>query len=100
MKSDTPKVLHAILGKTVLDHVLDSVSKAGIKDIVLDTGSRTLRKAFEEQVWVRSAALLKKFRPFGFPTIVLPCEMTDDPMKEAIIASAFGLQLTNHPIYS
>ena len=29
---------------------------------------------------------MKKFKPFGFPTIVFPCEMTDNPMKEAMIA--------------
>jgi len=34
-------------------------------------------------------ALTKKFRPLGFPTIVFPCEMTNDPMKEALIASVF-----------
>jgi acetyl-CoA decarbonylase/synthase complex subunit gamma len=32
---------------------------------------------------------MNKFRPLGFPTIVFPCEMTDDPLKEAIIASTF-----------
>ncbi|MDP2931444.1 MAG: acetyl-CoA decarbonylase/synthase complex subunit gamma [Chloroflexota bacterium] len=67
----------------------NKLTAAGIKDMVLDTGSRTLRRAFEDQIWVRSAALAKKFRPLGFPTIVLPCEMTDDPMKEAVIASVF-----------
>ena len=65
------------------------LTEAGVKDIVLDAGSRTLRRAFEDQIFIRSAALVKKFRPLGFPTIVFPCEMTDDPMKEAIIASVF-----------
>jgi len=62
---------------------------AGINDIVLDSGSRTLRQAFEDQVIIRSAALNKKFRPLGFPTIVFPAEMTDNPMKEALVASVF-----------
>ncbi len=65
------------------------LTEAGVKDIVLDSGSKTLRRAFEDQIFIRSAALNKKFRPLGFPTIVLPCEMTDDPMKEAVIASVF-----------
>ncbi len=63
--------------------------EAGVKDIVLDSGSRALRRVFEEQVIIRSAAINKKFHPLGFPTIVFPCEMTDDPMKEAVIASIF-----------
>ncbi len=65
------------------------LTEAGVKDIVLDSGSRTVRQAFEDQVIIRSAALNKKFRPLGFPTIVFPCEMTDDPMKEAVIAAMF-----------
>jgi acetyl-CoA decarbonylase/synthase complex subunit gamma len=40
-------------------------------------------------VIIRTSALVKKFRPLGFPTIVFPCEMTPDPMKEAVIASIF-----------
>jgi len=65
------------------------LAEAGVVDMVIDSGSRTLRRAFEDQVIIRSAALAKKFRPLGFPTIVFPGEMTDDPMKEAVIASIF-----------
>lgn len=66
----------------------DQMTKAGIKDIVIDSGARTVRQAFTDQVQIRKAAL-GKIRPLGFPTIVLPCEMTDNPMKEALIASMF-----------
>jgi acetyl-CoA decarbonylase/synthase, CODH/ACS complex subunit gamma len=66
----------------------DQLGKAGIKDIVIDSGSRGLRQAFTDQIYIRKAAL-GKFRPLGFPTIALPCEMTNDPMKEALIASTF-----------
>jgi len=72
-----------------LAQLTTKLTEAGVKDIVLDPGSRTVRQAFEDQVIIRSAALNKKFRPLGFPTIVLPCEMTSDPMKEAVIASMF-----------
>ena len=72
-----------------LAQLTTKLSESGIKDIVLDSGSRTVNQAFEEQVIIRSAALMNKFRPLGFPTIVFPCEMTDDPMKEAVIASVF-----------
>ncbi|UCG09979.1 MAG: acetyl-CoA decarbonylase/synthase complex subunit gamma [Dehalococcoidia bacterium] len=76
---------------TNLDELIElstKLTEVGVKDIVLDSGARTLRQAFEDQVVIRRAALVKKFRPLGFPTIVLPAEMTDDPMKEAVIASA------------
>ncbi len=72
-----------------LAQLTTELTEAGVKDVVLDPGSRTLRRAFEDQIFIRRAALVKKFRPLGFPTIVFPNEMTDDPMKEAVIASIF-----------
>jgi acetyl-CoA decarbonylase/synthase complex subunit gamma len=72
-----------------LSQLTTKLEGAGVKDLVLDSGSRTLRKAFEDQVFIRRAALLKKFRPLGYPTITFPCEMTDDPMKESLIAATF-----------
>ena len=60
----------------------------GVKNLVLDSGARTVHKAFEDQIVIRNAAL-KKFRALGFPTITFPCEMTTNPMKEALLASMF-----------
>ncbi|UCC90383.1 MAG: acetyl-CoA decarbonylase/synthase complex subunit gamma [Dehalococcoidia bacterium] len=76
-------------GVEQLAQLTTKLTEAGIKDIVLDSGSRTIRQAFEDQIFIRTAALVKKFRPLGFPTIVFPSEMTDDAMKEAMIASIF-----------
>ena len=67
----------------------DKLTAAGLKDLVLDSGSRTLRKAFEDQIYLRRAALNQKNRSLGFPTIAFPCEMTKDPLKEALIAATF-----------
>ncbi|MBW2170572.1 MAG: acetyl-CoA decarbonylase/synthase complex subunit gamma [Deltaproteobacteria bacterium] len=75
-----------------LDEVADLTTKlteAGLKDLVIDSGARGVRKAFEDQVSVRRGALLSKFKPLGFPTIAFPCEMTDDFMKETLMASMF-----------
>jgi len=88
-ENSCPIVAKTSDGLEELAQLTTKLTNAGIKDIVLDSGSRTLRRAFEDQILIRSAALNKKFRPLGFPTIVLPYEMTDDPMKEAVIASAF-----------
>lgn len=38
MKSDTPKVMHEILGKPMISYVVDAVKAAGITDIVLVSG--------------------------------------------------------------
>lgn len=75
-----------------LDEVADLTAKlnqAGVNDILIDSGARTIRQAFQDQVVVRSTALVKKFRPLGYPTIVFPCEMTADPMMETMIAGMF-----------
>jgi acetyl-CoA decarbonylase/synthase complex subunit gamma len=80
VKADNLEKLTELTGK---------LTEAGIKEMVIDPGSRSLRQAFEDQVIIRSSALVKKFRPLGFPTIVFPAEMTDDPLKEAVIASIF-----------
>ena len=61
----------------------------GVKDLVLDSGTRTVKEAFSDQIMMRRAALQSRFKPLGFPTIALPCEMTDDVMKETLIASLF-----------
>jgi acetyl-CoA decarbonylase/synthase complex subunit gamma len=65
------------------------MNQAGVKDIVIDSGSRTVKQAFQDEIIIRGSALQKKFKPLGYPTITFPCEMTDNPMKEALIASMF-----------
>ena len=67
----------------------EKLTQAGLKDIVLDSGSRQIRQALEHQVVIRRLALTSKFRPLGFPTILLANEMADDLMKESLIAGMF-----------
>ena len=76
-------------GMEQLAQLTTRLNGAGIKDIVLDSGSRTLKQVLEDQIVIRGSALTKKFRPLGFPTIVFPCEMTNNPMKEALYAATF-----------
>ncbi|MCX7912401.1 MAG: acetyl-CoA decarbonylase/synthase complex subunit gamma [Dehalococcoidales bacterium] len=72
-----------------LASLTEKVASAGLKQIVIDPGARKTARSFQEQVIIRSSAITKKFRPLGYPTIVFPCEMTDDPMKEAMLAAMF-----------
>jgi acetyl-CoA decarbonylase/synthase, CODH/ACS complex subunit gamma len=66
----------------------DRLSQAGVKDIVIDSGARAVKQALADQIMLRKAAL-GKVRTLGYPTIVFPAEMTDEPLKEALIASMF-----------
>jgi acetyl-CoA decarbonylase/synthase complex subunit gamma len=70
-----------------LSELTDKIVAAGIKDILVDSGSRTVKKIFEEMTFLRRAALIQKNRSLGFSPITFPGEMTNNPLKETIIAS-------------
>jgi len=69
--------------------LIEKLTRMGLKDILIDTSTRTIKEGFQEQIIIRRAALVDKYKPLGFPTITFPCEMTDNLMKETIIASCF-----------
>jgi len=79
----------AVKGKDI-DEVMELTTKLtemGLKDLVIDSGSRALNKVFKDQVSIRRAALVGGVRPLGFPTITFPCEMSNDLLEESLIAS-------------
>ncbi len=81
----------AVRGSSI-DEVIEltrKLSGMGLKEIVIDSGSRNMKKVFEDQVIIRRSAVKNTFRPLGYPTIVFPCEMTKDFNEETLIASAF-----------
>jgi acetyl-CoA decarbonylase/synthase complex subunit gamma len=65
----------------------DKLTGMGLKDLVLDTGSREIKQLFEDQVAIRRAALKAGNRSLGFPTITFPCEMANNLDAETLIAS-------------
>ncbi len=82
----------AIKGDGSIESVIalsDKLTGMGVKDIVIDTGSRELKKAFEEQILIRRSALKDRFRPLGFPTIIMANEMGNGIMEEALVAATF-----------
>ena len=65
----------------------DKLTGMGLKDLVLDSGSREVKKVFEDQVIIRRAALKEGNHSLGFPTITFPCEMAGNLDMETVIAS-------------
>jgi acetyl-CoA decarbonylase/synthase, CODH/ACS complex subunit gamma len=65
----------------------DKLTAMGVKDLVLDPGSREMKKLFEDEVAIRRAALKAGNRSLGFPTITFPCEMAGNLDMETIIAA-------------
>jgi len=65
----------------------DKLAAIGVKDLVLDSGAREMKKLFEDQVAIRRAALKAANRSLGFPTIAFPCEMAGNLDMETVIAA-------------
>lgn len=61
----------------------------GHKDLVLSTDNLSLAEQLRDQVMIRRLALENLYRPLGFPTIVFPCAMADNPIDETIVAGTF-----------
>jgi acetyl-CoA decarbonylase/synthase complex subunit gamma len=64
----------------------------GVKDLVLDPGARSLKETHQSLVYIRRAALKKKLRPFGYPTIAFPAEETADDMMETVYAAIYTIK--------
>ncbi len=51
MNSDTPKVLHKVCGKEMINHVIDNIRNCGIQDVnvVIGKGAEKVRKGTESR---------------------------------------------------
>ncbi len=67
----------------------EKLTEMGVKDIVLDPGSREIKQAHQDQVAIRRAALKDLNRSVGFPTITFPSEMASNLDMETLIAGTF-----------
>jgi acetyl-CoA decarbonylase/synthase complex subunit gamma len=65
----------------------DKLTGMGLKDLVLDPGSREPKQANADQIAIRRAALKNGNRTVGFPTITFPCEMASNLDVETMIAA-------------
>ena len=64
----------------------DKLTGMGLKDLILDPGSREIKKSLEDMVAIRRAALKSGNRSLGFPTITFPCDMASNLDMETLIA--------------
>ena len=64
----------------------EKLAEMGIKDIVIDPGSREIKQSLEDQMVIRRASLKDGNRAVGFPTITFPCEMASNLEMETLIA--------------
>jgi len=83
---DLPLVAKAE-GYDALAELTSKLTGMGLKDLILDSGAREIKEVLKDNIVLRRAALVPKFKPFGFPVLNCVAEMTDDPMKQALYAS-------------
>jgi acetyl-CoA decarbonylase/synthase complex subunit gamma len=67
----------------------DKLTGMGLKDLVLDPGSREIKQSFTDQVAIRRAALKNANRSVGFPTITFPCEMASNLDVETMLGAVY-----------
>ncbi len=67
----------------------EKLTAMGLKDLVLDAGSREVKQSLADNVTIRRAALKQGNRSLGFPIINFPCEMADNLAVETMIASMY-----------
>ena len=64
----------------------EKLTEMGLKDLVMDPGSREIKQSLEDQMVIRRSALKDSNRAVGFPTITFPCEMASNLEMETLIA--------------
>lgn len=64
----------------------EKLTAMGLKDLVLDTGTREIKQLLEDQVALRRAALKAGNKALGFPSICFPSEMASNLDMETMIA--------------
>jgi acetyl-CoA decarbonylase/synthase complex subunit gamma len=92
----------AVKGGTVEEasEISDKLTGMGLKELVLDPGSREPKQSFEDMVGIRRAALRKKNRSVGFPTIAFPCEMASNQDMEAMLGAMFVAKYGSIVVFS
>jgi len=79
----------AVRGSDVvsLAEVSEKAQAAGATDLILDSGARKPAEVLASETAIRRAALRKRFRPLGFPTIVFAT--AEDPLEETQQAATY-----------
>ena len=67
----------------------EKLTGLGIKDLVLDPGSREPKQCHQDMIALRRAALKDQNRTVGFPTIAFPCEMASNLDTETMLGAMY-----------
>ena len=79
-----PLVIGGTANLDELSQLADKAKKAGVNDLVLEPGTSSAAQMLESMTAIRRAAIKKKFRPLGFPTMTVLGKSESDLMKAAL----------------
>ena len=71
-----------------LAELVEKITALGYKELVLDSGARGTSQTLADFTEMRRAAIKKKFRPFGYPTVAFTT--VEDPMEEIVQAQVYA----------
>lgn len=74
-------------GLDALSGLVEKIAALGVEDLVLDPAPKESGGMLQAMTQIRRAAIKKKFKPMGYPSIYFPGEGTDDPDLEACRAA-------------
>ncbi|MFZ5943738.1 MAG: acetyl-CoA decarbonylase/synthase complex subunit gamma [Bacillota bacterium] len=70
-----------------LSDLVEKITALGHKDLVIDSGARGTSQVLADLTEMRRAAIKKKYRPFGYPTVAFATAA--DPMEEIMQAQVY-----------
>ncbi len=79
-----PLVIGGAASAEELSSLTEKAKKAGVVDLVLEPSESTAGEMLEELTTLRRAAIKKKFRPLGYPTVTVLGNSPRDEMKAAL----------------
>ncbi|HSQ33791.1 MAG TPA: acetyl-CoA decarbonylase/synthase complex subunit gamma [Peptostreptococcaceae bacterium] len=72
---------------------VENIQKLGYKELILDSGSKSIKDTFANAVQMRRISLKEQDRTFGYPSIVFVNELSNnDKMMEVALSSIFTVK--------
>jgi acetyl-CoA decarbonylase/synthase complex subunit gamma len=79
-----PLVIGGVQSLDELSQLSDKAKRAGISDLVLEPECSSASKMLQDMTMIRRAAVKKKFRPLGYPTMAVLGKIHEEQMKAAL----------------
>ncbi len=70
-----------------LSALTEKIKAAGVDDLILVPDFKNGRQMLEELTQIRRAAIKNGFKPLGYPVMILPGDIFDDELGEAMLAA-------------